>query len=141
MDVHCRELIMDWGELKTFVDEPLCTIGAHTVHHFELAKLDKERARQEINQSIQVIKAQYGEAPHHLSYPIGGTDSAGQREYDIAKELGLVSAVTTRPGGLYYRHKDQMTALPRISLNGRFQERRYVDVLTTGALFSIMSGA
>src|SRR5690606_32528553 len=36
---HCRDLIMDWSELKAFADDPLCTIGAHTVHHFELSKL------------------------------------------------------------------------------------------------------
>ncbi len=35
---QCKDLIMSWNELKTFVDEPLCTIGAHTVHHYELKK-------------------------------------------------------------------------------------------------------
>ncbi len=143
MDIHehCRSLIMDWKELETFVDEPLCTIGAHTVHHFELAKLEKERARQEMEQSVQVIKAQYGIETTHFSYPVGGPASAGPREYELARELGFRSAVTTRPGGLYYRHKHSLTALPRISLNGRFQQRRYVDVLTAGAIFSLKSGA
>ncbi len=136
MDAHCRELIMDWAELKEFVDEPLCTIGAHTVHHFELAKLDRERARQEIAQGIEVINAQYGFAPKHLSYPIGGKASAGPREYEIAKKLKLTSAVTTLPGGIYHRHRDALTSLPRISLNGNFQQHRFVEILATGAIFS-----
>ncbi len=45
LDAHCRALIMDWHELRTFADEQLCTIGAHTVHHYELAKLPPEQAR------------------------------------------------------------------------------------------------
>jgi len=137
---HCRQLIMDWGELKTFADEPLCTIGAHTVHHYELAKLKPERARQEIEQSLQVIYAQFGVRPRHLSYPIGGKNAAGKREFEIARELGLLSGVTTRPGGLYKRHKQQLLQLPRVSLNGLFQNKRYVEVLATGAIFSMMSG-
>ncbi len=141
MDEHCRSLIMDWNELQTFQDEPLCTIGAHTVHHYELAKLPEEQARQEIQNSVDVILAQFGEAPKHLSFPIGGLDSATEREYKMAVDLGFDSAVTTRPGGVYARHKDRLTALPRISLNGNFQQQRYVDILATGALFSMMSGA
>lgn len=141
MDEHCRSLIMDWKELQTFQDEPLCTIGAHTVHHYELAKLPEVQAMQEIELCVEVIKVQFGEAPKHLSYPIGGLDSAAKREYEMARELGFKSAVTTRPGGVYSRHKDHLTALPRISLNGQFQQQRYVDTLATGALFSMLSRA
>ena len=140
LDTHCRELIMDWAELKTFAGEQLCTIGAHTVHHYELAKLPPAEARNEIEQSVRIIKAQFGIAPIHLSYPIGGPVSAGEREFAMAKELGLRSAVTTRPGGLYHRHKDSLHALPRVSLNGLFQARRYVDVFATPAIFSRLPG-
>jgi peptidoglycan/xylan/chitin deacetylase (PgdA/CDA1 family) len=138
LDAHCRALIMDWTELKTFAESALCTIGAHTVHHYELAKLPEAEARDEIEQSMRIIAAQFGRMPEHLSYPIGGTASAGPREYAIARDLGLKSAVTTLPGGLYHSDKDRLTALPRISLNGLFQAERYVDVFATGAVFSAM---
>jgi len=69
---HCRELIMDWTELEDFVAEPLCTIGAHTVRHHELAKLPEEEARQEMEQSAAILASRTGMAPKHLSYPIGG---------------------------------------------------------------------
>ena len=139
MDAHCRDLIMDWKELGTFVDEDLCTIGAHTVHHFELAKLEPNHARQEMDQSRQVINSQYGITPEHLSYPIGATVSAGPREYDMARELGFSSAVTTLPGAIYHHHADSLTSLPRISLNGLFQKRRYMDVFSTGAIFTLLA--
>lgn len=138
LDKQCRDLIMDWQELRLFASEPLCTIGAHTVHHYELAKLTLEQARNEIVQSADILTAQFGRRPEHFSYPLGGPLSAGQREFDLAKDLGFRSAVTTRPGGLYARHAETPHALPRISLNGYFQSRRYVDVFATGAIFSAM---
>lgn len=138
LEAHCRELIMNWTELRTFAREQLCTLGAHTVHHYELGKLPAAEARNEIEQSLRVMKAQFGATPIHLSYPIGGPASAGPREFEIARELGLRSAVTTRPGGLYHHHRQGLHALPRISLNGLLQERRFIDVFVTGALFSML---
>lgn len=135
---QCRDLIMDWQELHQLADDPLCTIGAHTVHHYELAKLDADLARAEMQQSADILLAQLGRRPTHISYPIGGPASAGQREFDMARELGFVSGVTTRPGGLYEHHAETLHALPRVSLNGYFQSRRYVDVFATGVIFSTM---
>lgn len=138
LEKQCRTLIMDWQELRQFADDPLCTIGAHTVHHYELAKLPIEQARSEMLQSAEVLHTQFGERPTHISYPIGGLASAGAREFELARELGFRTGVTTRPGGLYARHSQSLHALPRISLNGLFQKRRYVDVFATGAIFSAM---
>ncbi len=135
---HCRALIMDWQELRTFASDQLCTIGAHTVHHYELAKLSEDQARNEVELSVKVIEAQFGKRPIHLSYPIGGLASAGAREYAMAKELGLRSAVTTIPGAIYRRHRDGLHSLPRVSLNGNFQHRRYVDVFGAPAVFSAL---
>lgn len=133
---QCRELVMDWQELRLVAGDPLCTIGAHTVHHFELAKLTAEHARNEMFQSVEIIEAQFGIRPAHFSYPLGGPLSCGPREFALAQELGFRTAVTTRPGGLYPHHLQQLTALPRVSLNGYFQQRRYVDVFASGGLFT-----
>jgi peptidoglycan/xylan/chitin deacetylase (PgdA/CDA1 family) len=131
---HCRGLIMSWSELKSLAAERLATIGAHTVHHYELAKLPPDQARLEIEQSARVLEAQLGRRPAHLSYPIGGRVSAGPREYQLARDLGFRSAVTTIPGGVYASTRDTLLALPRVSLNGLFQARRYMDVFATPAL-------
>lgn len=138
LDQQCRSLIMDWQELRLFAEDPLCTIGAHTVHHYELAKLPLEQARREMAQSVEILLAQFGKRPTHFSYPLGGPLSCGPREFDLAQELGFRTAVTTRPGGLYPHHVNTPHALPRISLNGLFQSRRYVDVFTSGAVFSVI---
>jgi len=135
---QCRDLIMDWQELRLFAGEPLCTIGAHTVNHYELAKLPAAQAASEMQQSAEILHAQLGLRPWHLSYPLGGPLSCGAREFALARDLGFHTAVTTRPGGLYPHHMQSLTALPRVSLNGYFQKRRYVDVFASGGLFSLL---
>lgn len=139
LEAQCKALIMDWAELRIFADDQLCTIGAQTVHHYELAKLPPDQAKREIELSIKVIEAQFGKKPIHLSYPIGERSSASLREYHMAKEIGLRSAVTTIPGGLYRKHREALHALPRVSLNGLFQRKRYVDVFGTPAVFTMLS--
>nr|WP_255768896.1 polysaccharide deacetylase family protein [Maritalea mediterranea] len=137
---QCRELIMSWEELQTVAQEPLCTIGAHTVHHYELKKLLADEARDEIKTSFDVLEQRLGKRPTHFSYPLGGPLSAGKREFEIAADLGVETAVTTRPGGLYHDHAQHLTALPRVSLNGHFQKQRYLDVFLTGAVFTAQAG-
>ena len=135
---HCRSLIMDWPDLKVFADEPLCTIGAHTVHHFELSKLPHDQMRSEIAHSANSLGAQFGRRPTHFSYPIGSAIAAGSREFDAVRDIGFRTGVTTRPGGLYAEHTEHLHALPRISLNGAFQAQRYIDVLLTAEIFALM---
>jgi peptidoglycan/xylan/chitin deacetylase (PgdA/CDA1 family) len=130
----CRNLCMDWPELVDLATDPLCTIGAHTVNHMMLRKLsDDARVRAEIEMSRAVLEAALGKRPQHLAYPVGDPTSAGPREFRIAAELGFKTAATMRPGVLFKAHRDYLTALPRISVNGEFQQQRYLKVLMSGA--------
>ena len=136
----CAELCMDWAELAELARDPLVTIGAHTVNHVMLAKASDGQARGELRMSRAVIAASLGRAPAHFAYPFGDRATVGPREFRIAAELGYKTAVTTRPGVLFPEHVNHLTALPRISLNGGFQEARFVSVLTSGAATAIWNG-
>jgi len=129
----CNELCMTWGEIGEIAADPLATIGAHTVNHVMLKKANDADMRNEMQQSAAVIEAALGKKPAHFSYPVGDRTSAGPREFRIAAELGFKTAVTTRPGVLFPEHAAHLTALPRISLNGEYQQRRYAKVLLSGA--------
>ena len=137
MAAFCRELCMTWDELAKLAADPLVTIGAHTVNHMMVKKLPDEIAASEMRMSASVIEAALGKRPMHLAYPVGDASSAGPRDFRLAAELGFATAVTTRPGVLYPQHRDHLTALPRITLNGEFQRLRYVRVLLSGVATSI----
>jgi peptidoglycan/xylan/chitin deacetylase (PgdA/CDA1 family) len=141
MAALCRDLCMDWDELSQLAADPLCTIGAHTVNHPMLKKVKYDAAvRAEMEQSRAVLHAALGQRPDHLAYPVGDPTSAGPREFRIAAELGFRTAVTTRPGVLFRAHRDHMTALPRISVNGEYQQQRYLKVLMSGAGTAMWNG-
>jgi peptidoglycan/xylan/chitin deacetylase (PgdA/CDA1 family) len=122
--------MMDWDEARALAADPLVTIGAHTVGHFALARLDSDRARREMMESRDRITEMTGVRPRHFAYPYGSRRSASEREFALAAELGFTTAVTTRRGVL--TPESRMTALPRISMNGHFQQERYVDLLLSG---------
>ena len=133
----CKDLCMTWEEIGEIAAEPLATIGAHTVNHVMLKKASDTAVRAEMQQSAAVIEAALGKKPAHFSYPVGDRTSAGPREFRIAAELGFKTAVTTRPGVLFPEHAAHLTALPRISLNGEYQQRRYAKVLLSGAATAV----
>jgi peptidoglycan/xylan/chitin deacetylase (PgdA/CDA1 family) len=136
-----RDLCMSWEEIARLAADPLCTIGAHTVNHVMLRKVQNDAtARAEMEMSRAVLEAALGRRPEHLAYPVGDSTSAGPREFRIAAELGFKTAVTTRPGVIFKVHRDHLTALPRISVNGEFQQQRYLKVLMSGAATAMWNG-
>ncbi len=136
----CRDLVMTWDELRTLAADPLVTIGGHTVNHFALSKLSEAEARDEIRSGVDRIETELGLPCRHFSFPYGDERSAGPREFRLAKELGLKTAVSTRKGLIHREHAGGLTALPRFSLNGDFQDLRYVKVMLSGLPFALWNG-
>jgi peptidoglycan/xylan/chitin deacetylase (PgdA/CDA1 family) len=130
---HRANSIMTWKELSELAKDPLCTLGAHTIGHYAVARLSKDDAIFELEESRRLIELETGSSPKHFAYPYGYPAAAGTRDFDLARECGYISAVTTRHGVCYRQHQNHMTALPRISLNGNFQKMRYVRTLLSGA--------
>jgi Polysaccharide deacetylase len=117
----CRDLVMNWDEIRTLAADPLVTIGAHTKGHYAIAKLCAEKAIDEVKGGADVLERELGTRPAHFSFPYGDEGSARVRHFALAKELGFKTAVTTRKGVLFPAHKRYLTALPRVSLNGEYQ--------------------
>jgi peptidoglycan/xylan/chitin deacetylase (PgdA/CDA1 family) len=137
----CSQYVMNWDEIRGLASDPLVTIGAHTRAHFALAKLTAGEARLEMETGMRRLEAELARPCRHLSYPYGDHTSAGPREFELARELGFATAVTTRKGLLHAAHSETLTALPRLSLNGNFQHERYVKVMLSGAPFAIWNAA
>ena len=137
-DALCAEMMMNWDEVRALAADPLVTIGAHTCRHMSLAKLDADTARHEISASVARVEQELGRPCRHFSYPYGCRNSAGIREFEMVRELGLHTAVTTRKGQIdSHVHEDRLTELPRLSLNGDYQDPRYVKVMMSGMPFRL----
>jgi peptidoglycan/xylan/chitin deacetylase (PgdA/CDA1 family) len=136
----CRELCMSWDELKAFANDPLVSIGAHSVTHCNLARQPREIASQEMATSRERIENTLQRPVVHLAYPYGDKIAAGAREFALAQAAGFKTAVTTRPGMIFPESAGHLTALPRVSLNGNYQDTRILPVLTSGAATAMWNG-
>ena len=136
-----RELCMSWDELKAFADDPLVTIGAHTRHAIATSPSRPRRPP-----ATRWRRAARGSRAHcsvpcvHFAYPYGDKIAAGPREFALARSAGFKTAVTTRPGMIFPESAAHLTALPRVSLNGNYQDARILPVLTSGAATAMWNG-
>jgi peptidoglycan/xylan/chitin deacetylase (PgdA/CDA1 family) len=139
-DAICQNLCMSWDELKKVAADPLVTIGAHTITHCNLAKQSEEAASHEMAISRARIEDELQRPALHLAYPYGDRIAAGTREFALARTAGFKTAVTTRPGMIFPESAAHLTALPRVSLNGNYQDVRILPVLTSGAATAMWNG-
>lgn len=136
----CGELIMSWDELRALRESPLVSFGAHTVSHYALAKLHPNQVRQEMLASKRRLEQELQQPCRHFCYPYGDLGSAGPRDFDLAREAGFVSAVTMQKGLVDARHANGLHNLPRCSLNGNYQDQRFVSALLSGLPFLLWNG-
>lgn len=130
------EQVMDENDLRTLAQDPLVHFGAHTLSHCNLRRVDDERLRRELEGSAAAVERYVGVRPRSFAYPYGWATATGEREGRAAAQAGFDIAVTTQPGMLSReRVQHQPMLMPRVSLNGNFQKRRYVGALISGLPF------
>ena len=71
--------MLTWDELREMADDPLVTIGAHTLTHRRLARLDEETAGRELAGSRARLEQELDRPVRHLAYPYGGPAACGAR--------------------------------------------------------------
>lgn len=104
------------GELRQIAASPLVTIGAHTVTHRFLNRLQPHEVAEEMRDNKRDLQNWLDIAVDHFAYPYG---AAGPREARLAREAGFSTAVTTANGTLFDRHStlDLRHTLPRETLD------------------------
>jgi peptidoglycan/xylan/chitin deacetylase (PgdA/CDA1 family) len=131
------DLTMNPEEARALAANPLASLGAHTTSHRALSRLSVDEARLEMCQSAEYVEALTGKRPVCLAYPYGTRQAVCERDHGIARELGFSVAVTTQPGTISATDLNRLTGLPRISLNGYYQQARYVSALASGIPFAL----
>lgn len=129
------ELVMDWKAVRTIAADRLCTIGAHTMTHPALARLPAQAALREMVESAERIEAEIGVRAATIAFPYGYVAAASPREAELAGEAGFAASFTTRPGTVPASGARQ--GLPRISVNGLYQDVRLLEALLTPGLWEL----
>ncbi|CAN7201597.1 polysaccharide deacetylase family protein [Pararhizobium sp. LjRoot255] len=133
------DLTLDETGLRTLIENPLASLGAHTITHRALARLTDDAVRTEMERSAVRVERITGRRPASFAYPYGYRGTVSPRDHRTAKDLGFTTAVTTQPGTL--TNGIETAALPRISLNGHFQKAGYVSALASGTPFRLMGSS
>ncbi len=139
LNAYCRSVAMPWRKIVELNRDPLCTIGAHTMNHFAVARLSAEEALREMQLSKSITEEHLGETVEFFAYPYGDHAAAGPRDFLLSQQAGFKAAVTTRKGVIFSEHRTHLQAIPRLMLSGRYQKRRYVDALLSGVPFALLN--
>lgn len=81
-------------QLKEVAKSSLVEIGAHTMDHYALSGMEKNKARYEISESRKVLQKELGLPIYSFAYPYGSFD---KQAIDLVREAGFIDAVSTIP--------------------------------------------
>jgi peptidoglycan/xylan/chitin deacetylase (PgdA/CDA1 family) len=121
-----------WSELRT-LQRAGAEIGCHSVSHPRLALETTQVVRHELRHARERLEAKLGRRVRHLAYPYGRREQVGPREFNIARDLGFASGVTTRQALIFPAHSQHLHALPRIEVTPSFSTSpHYLQTILSG---------
>ena len=92
-----KDLMLNWDDVQALTGLGF-SIGAHTVSHPILSRVDRDRAWSEIHESRAMIESTCGRNPQAFAYPNGGDDDYTKAVIGLVRQAGFTCAVTTRFG-------------------------------------------
>ena len=81
---------MIWDDIRALHNDRLFTVGGHSHTHRSLGFLEIEELKQEINESLDIIKEHVGEDIRHYSYPEGQERDYSEECIELLKKRGVV---------------------------------------------------
>lgn len=104
-------------QLKRLSDNNLCTIGAHSLSHPLLRKLNDKKSKDEILISKSIIEEILVKEVNYFAYPYGSVYAVSNRDIKYAKESGYKLAFSTISACLSKQALKERCFLPRININ------------------------
>ncbi len=123
-----RETKLSDGQLREMLDSGVFELGAHTLTHANLPRLDPDLRRREICEGKAALETTFGAEVSSFAYPFGIYEQA---DVDIVRECGFLSAVTTHEGIDTDIH-GRALELRRIKVSGKDSLKRFQRRLLTG---------
>jgi peptidoglycan/xylan/chitin deacetylase (PgdA/CDA1 family) len=124
-------IAIDWDDVARMQGAG-CDIGAHTTQHLNLLNCERSVASDEMAQSKKEIEARIGSPVKTFAYPFGGIDSCGEREFEMAKEVGFDLAFTTRNQWIDLSKPGSRWGLPRLNVSGTWDSLDEVTFRVNG---------
>lgn len=124
---------LNWDEIRLLNQDPLVTIGAHTVNHFNLSKLPEKALKSEILESKIELEKELGQPIMHFAYPFGKSHHASSREFECAMDIGFKTATSTNMGNIFQEYDQMLFSLPRININ-RVTNEHVLKLQSSGLL-------
>lgn len=95
LDTHPHMLTTE--QLKILAQEPLCTIGAHTVSHQVMTKLSLAEQKKEIEVSMETLRSIVGKKIQHFATPFG---EKNRDTIALLQQAGICSQVDAWGGAV-----------------------------------------
>ncbi|MDI7215568.1 polysaccharide deacetylase family protein [Leptospira santarosai] len=90
---------ISWAELKRLSDNPLFTIGGHSMYHDILSSFDsKERLNKDISLSIELLEYNLGIKLIHYAYPEGQPFHYNETIIQLLKDKGIICSPSALHG-------------------------------------------
>ena len=106
--------VMEIEEVKSLAQNPLVTIGSHTVHHALTVNCTDNELEFEIKESKEKLREWTNKEVKYFSYPNGRFDG---RERKILKESGYKLAATDKKR--FITKNDDLYLIPRIEVKDK----------------------
>ena len=127
---QCNLLALTWDEIKLLANEPLITIGAHTLNHISSRQQEESLVFNEMLQSKLEIESYIEKEVLHFAYPFGGQFDVSKRDVKLAAKVGFKTSVLNQPGNIFRRNKNHRNFLARMPLGNRTDQERMNNYLT-----------
>lgn len=139
-DANHDRVMLTWNAAQEMLASGLVTIGAHTLTHPILTRVDHSVACNEIVQSKAVIEEKLGNVVELFAYPNGRRGDFNNEIIGFLQDAGYLAACTTIPGLII--GGEDLFRLPRISVNyrmceglgGRFSSDMFASALLVPSL-------
>ena len=108
---------MSWKHLIELSNNPLCTIGGHTVSHPVLNRLSDENFNKEVQDGIERLESIIHKKISHFAYPYGSRNEIGEREYQLIKNYYFKTVFCAYGGCITSTNMHNTHCLPRVFLH------------------------
>ena len=137
MEAHGEAISLSWEEIKELSNDPLITIGAHTMNHICLKQQMEELVFEEMKSSKSELEKYIGKEVVHFAYPFGGEVDVSNRDLEIAAKVGFKTSTLNQAGSIFKSNKMSKQALARMPLGNRIDNERMSNYLNGIYHFSV----